>query len=223
MPMRQPSLFFLECKNHYLQGLTLLTPIWFLALVCLLFSISFSPTAELLQVIACPVIWIAILLALLLNFPQLFQQDDQDGVLEQVKLSPTSLYEWVSIKLLCFFLFSVLPMLMLTPIFIHFFKISLMQNAFLCLTLLFASPSLVMIGAFNAALTLRLRQNTLLLTLLSLPLCIPSLLFGIGANAAFSMGENIAPPLCLLSGISLLSIVIFPFLISFALTIGSHE
>ena len=76
--------------------------------------------------------------------------------------------------------------------------------AVLLLSLLLGTPTLVLLGALGAALTLGLRANVLL-ALIVLPLCVPVLIFGSGAVAASQQGLPVNPHLsllgaCLLAG-----------------------
>jgi heme exporter protein B len=59
------------------------------------------------------------------------------------------------------------------------------------LTLALGTPALSMIGAFGAALTVGLRRGGLLLSLLVLPLYVPTLIFG--AEVARGGGRGAGP------------------------------
>ena len=56
---------------------------WFLMLVISMVPLALSPDSVLLADIGSAMIWVATLLALLLNTEHLFQSDFSDGVLEQ--------------------------------------------------------------------------------------------------------------------------------------------
>ena len=63
------------------------------------------------------------------------------------------------------------------------------------LTLALGTPALSMIGAFGAALTVGLKRGGLLLSLLVLPLYVPTLIFGAEAARRGAEGLAVATPL----------------------------
>ena len=58
-------------------------PIWFLLLVISMVPLALTPDSDSLAEIGSAMIWVATLLALLLNSEHLFQSDFSDGILEQ--------------------------------------------------------------------------------------------------------------------------------------------
>jgi heme exporter protein B len=76
------------------------------------------------------------------------------------------------------------------------------------LSLALGTPALSVIGTFGAALTVGLKRGGLLLSLLVLPLYMPTLVFGAAGGVA--RGQGLAPntPLALLAGITAGSVAI---------------
>ena len=68
-----------------------------------------------------------------------------------------------------------------------------------------------MLGAFGAAVTVGLRRGGLLLSLLVLPLYVPTLIFGAEAVRRGAQGADGGTPLVFLAGISLASLALMPF------------
>jgi heme exporter protein B len=91
--------------------------------------------------------------------------------------------------------------------------LNLPEDGFLWLviSLLVGTPALSAIGTFGAALTVGMRRGGLLLSLLVLPLYVPSLLFGSMVVSNGASGEAVGTPLALLAAISLGSLAILPF------------
>lgn len=220
--MRFFKLLKLELLNHVRHYNDMTTPLWFLILIITIFSISLQHQPHLLQESAPAMIWVSLLLSLLLAFPNLFSHDYESGLLEQVFLSPISLSEWVLIKLLAFFIASCVPLILSTPLLGLFLHLSYDQIVTLLISLSLATPSLLLLGALNAALTVRLNNNALILTLLTLPLSIPIVLFGISTSVAQQMGLSTLTPFCFLTALLLISISLLPFAIAFALKIGTN-
>ena len=90
----------------------------------------------------------------------------------------------------------------------------------LVLSLLLGTPTLSLIGAIGAALTVGLRKGGVLISLLVLPLYIPVLIFGTSAVQAAVTGLPLAGFLALLGAMLALGIVMAPFAIGAALKIS---
>ena len=90
----------------------------------------------------------------------------------------------------------------------------------LVLTLALGTPALSMIGTFGAALTVGLKRGGLLLSLLVLPLYVPTLIFGAEALTRGLAGLDNATPLLMLAGITFGVIAILPFAAAAAIRIN---
>jgi heme exporter protein B len=88
------------------------------------------------------------------------------------------------------------------------------------LSLLLGTPALSVIGAFGAALVVGLRRGGLLLSLLVLPLYVPTLIFGAEVVRRGAEGMALATPLALLAGISLGAAALLPFAAAAALRVN---
>ena len=65
---------------------------------------------------------------------------------------------------------------------------------------------LSVIGSFGAALTVGLKRGGLLLSLLVLPLYVPTLIFGAEVARRGAEGQGVATPLVLLAGLTLATV-----------------
>jgi heme exporter protein B len=81
----------------------------------------------------------------------------------------------------------------------------------LVLSLLLGTPALSVIGTFGAALTVGIKRGGLLLSLLVLPLYVPTLIFGAEAARRGAAGADVSTPMLLLAGISTATIALMPF------------
>jgi heme exporter protein B len=79
---------------------------------------------------------------------------------------------------------------------------------------------LSLIGAFGASLTLGVKRGGLLLSLLVLPLYVPTLIFGAQAVHSASLGQTFDVPLVLILAISLGAAAILPFASGVALRVN---
>jgi heme exporter protein B len=79
---------------------------------------------------------------------------------------------------------------------------------------------LSVIGAFGAALTVGVKRGGLLLSLLVLPLYVPTLIFGAEAVRRGAEGLDAATPLLLLAGITLGAAATLPFAAAAAIRVN---
>lgn len=194
--------------------------LFFLAVVVAM-PFAVGPNAQLLATIGGATLWIGALLAGLLGLERLFQIDREDGSLDQMILSPVPLPAQVFIKSLAHWLVTGLPLTLTVPIFGIFLGMNAATVGASMATLLVGTPAISFIGAVGAAVTVSLPRGGLLLSVLVLPLCIPVLIFGVGAvRAAVTEPDPFLPPFLLVTAISLFFSVLGPFAAAFALRLG---
>jgi len=169
----------------------------FYVIVVTLIPLGVGPDAALLRALGPGVLWVAALLASLLALPRLFAMDYADGTLEQMTLSPYPLPALISGKIAAHWLATGLPLVAASPLLGLQFGLGGDELVVLALGLLLGTPTLSLIGAVGAALTLGLR-NGALLALLVLPLYVPVLIFGAGAVDAVRTGLGAGAELSLL-------------------------
>jgi len=192
----------------------------FFVMVVSLFPLAVGPEAALLRTMAPGVVWVAALLACTLPLARLFSDDHADGTLEQLLLSSHPLPVLVLGKIAAHWCGSVLLLVLISPLLALQFDLSASATGVLFLTLLIGSPVLSLVGAIGAALTLGLRGGGVLMSLLTLPLVIPVLIFGAGAVQAHAAGLDVGGHFSLLGALLLLSLFAAPLLTSAALRIS---
>ena len=192
----------------------------FYAIVVTLFPLGVGADPTLLQALASGVLWVAALLASLLSLPRLFAADFADGTLEQIGLSPYPLPALISGKIMAHWLTSGAPLTLLSPLLALQFGLGATDLGVLALGLLLGTPTLSLLGAIGAALTLGLRAGSALLALLILPLYVPILIFGAGAVEAARSGLGAGAELSLLGAALLAAIVAAPFAAAAAVRIA---
>jgi heme exporter protein B len=82
--------------------------------------------------------------------------------------------------------------------------------------------TLSLVGAVGAALTLGVRRGGVLLGLLTLPLTVPTLVFGARATELAIAGEGLSGALYLLAALAVLAVTLAPLAVAAALRIGSE-
>ncbi len=197
-----------------------LTALFFFIIVVSLFPLGIGPEPALLRKIAPGILWVAALLATMLGLARLFAPDHADGTLEQMVLSPTPLGLLIAGKIAAHWITTGLPLVLLAPVLGIQFDLDSGAQGILVVSLLLGTPLLSLIGAIGAALTLGLRGGGVLLSLLVLPLYVPTLIFGAGAVEAYISGTGAGGHLSLLAALLVLGGFFAPWATTAALRIA---
>ena len=182
----------------------------FFVLTAALFPLAVGPEPNLLARMAPGIIWVTALLAVLLSLERLFLADYEDGSLELLALAPLPLEATVLAKALAHWLTTGLPLVVAGPLLALLYNMDAAGLPMLVLAMALGSPSLSLIGAFGAALTLGARRGGVLIPLLVLPLNIPVLIFGVAAIDAALAGLSARPHLLFLGALFLVTLVTAP-------------
>lgn len=182
----------------------------FFLIVVVLIPFGVGPETNLLGRIAPGVLWVAALLACLLSLDRMFALDFEDGSLDLLATSPLPLEGIITVKAVAHWLTTGLPLVMATPVFALLMSLPSSGYLALMVSLLLGTPALSIIGAFGAALTVGIKRGGLLLSLLVLPLYVPTLIFGAEVARLGAEGQTYTTPLLMLSGISLAALALLP-------------
>jgi heme exporter protein B len=182
----------------------------FFVLAVILFPFGVGPAPELLARIGSGIVWVTALLAALLSLDRLFLADYEDGSLEAMALAPLSLEFAILAKALAHWLVTGLPLAVVAPVLALLLGIHPAGYGALVAAMALGTPSLSLIGAVGAALTLGARRGGVLLSLLVLPLYIPILILGAGAVEAAISGLGPRPHLLILAALSLAALPLAP-------------
>ena len=192
----------------------------FFVLAVVLIPLGVGREGEILARIAGGVIWIAALLAALLSLDRMFQADHEDGTLDQLMISPIPLEQIVLAKALAHWLTTGLPMTLIAPVLGLMLALPVEVLPALAFGLLIGTPGLSLIGAIGAAVTVGIRRGGLLLSVLVLPLYIPTLIFGARAAGNALVALDPGPALLLTGAITLFAAALAPFAAAAALRIN---
>jgi len=183
----------------------------FFLIVVTLVPFGVGPQSDLLAKIAPGILWLGALLACLLSLDRIFALDWEDGSLDLLATSPLPMEGIVTVKALAHWLTTGLPLVLATPMFALLLSLPPAGYAPLVLSLLLGTPALSVIGTFGAALTVGLKRGGLLLSLLVLPLYVPTLIFGAEMARRGVEGLDTITPLLMLAGITCGTIALLPF------------
>ena len=183
----------------------------FFLIVVVLVPFGVGPEMGLLSKIAPGILWVGALLACLLSLDRIFALDFEDGTLDLLATAPLPLEAVVSVKSLAHWITTGLPLVLAAPVL--GVLLGLQSDAFywIVLSLLLGTPALSVIGTFGAALTVGVKRGGLLLSLLVLPLYVPTLIFGAELARRGIAGMDVGTPMSLLLGITFACIALLPF------------
>ncbi len=183
----------------------------FFLIVVMLVPFAVGPETGRLAAIAPGILWIGALLACLLSLDRILHLDFEDGSLDLLATSPLPLENVVIGKAVAHWLSTGLPLTLIAPLFGIFLNLPAGAYGALVASLMLGTPALSIIGAFGAALTVGLKRGGLLMSLIVLPLYVPSLIFGAEAVGRAAQAEAFATPLMLGAGVSLVTLALMPF------------
>ena len=183
----------------------------FFLIVVTLVPFGVGPQSELLAKIAPGILWLGALLACLLSLDRIFALDWEDGSLDLLATSPLPMEGIVTVKALAHWLTTGLPLVLAAPLFGLLLSLPPAGYGPLVLSLLLGTPALSVIGTFGAALTVGLKRGGLLMSLLVLPLYVPTLIFGAEMARRGVEGLETTTPLLMLAGITCGTIALLPF------------
>ncbi|MFO8126099.1 heme exporter protein CcmB [Yoonia sp.] len=183
----------------------------FFLIVVVLVPFGVGPETALLSRIAPGILWVASLLAALLSLDRIFALDYEDGSLALLATSPLPLEGAAMTKALAHWITTGLPLTLAAPALGFLLSLAPEAYAYLLISLLIGTPALSMIGTFGAALTVGLRRGGLLLSLLVLPLYVPTLIFGAEAVRRGTDGLDPLGAMMLMAGITAGSFALLPF------------
>lgn len=192
----------------------------FFLIVCTLVPFGVGPEGGTLALIAPGILWVGALLACLLSLDRIFALDWEDGSLDLLATAPLPLEAVVAVKAAAHWITTGLPLVAAAPVFGVLLHLPAAAQGWMVASLLIGTPALSMLGAFGAALTVGLRRGGLLMSILVLPLYIPTLIFGAEAVRRGAAGGEASTALALSGGITLAVLAVIPFAAAGALRIN---
>ena len=186
-----------------------ISPVVFFLISISLYPIGISNDPDILKNLAPGLIWITVLLSTLISFQNIFSEDYEDGSIELLLASGQNLSLIVLIKIFVNWIFSCLPIIILSvlSVFLLYFPQEGLKP--LIISLLIGTPTICLFGALAGALSLG--KNSITGPALMLPLSLPVLILGTQAINYSLNGINFSSNILLLTAILvfLLPIILF--------------
>jgi heme exporter protein B len=197
-----------------------LTLVLFFVMIGVIVPFAIGPDSATLARLAPGIVWIAAFLSMLLGLDRLFRADDEDGSLMLFRHAVLPLEAIVGAKMVAHWLLTALPLIVASPLIAVLLGMGFADWAMTVAALLLGTPGLVALGTIGAAVTVSLKRGGLIAPVLILPLSIPILIFGTNAIATTGTPGISRSALLLLTAISLVTLVLAPFVAALALRLG---
>jgi heme exporter protein B len=175
-----------------------------------LMPFAVGPDLALLKRLGPAILWLGAMLASLLTLDRLFLADHDDGSLDLIVMSRSSLELLCLAKAVAHWLASSVPLIVAAPMLGLLLNLDGKAMLAVMLTLVAGTPALTLTGLIGAALAVTLRRGGLLLPVLVLPLSIPTLIFGVISADTATAGDGFTAAFSILCALSLVGLVIGP-------------
>ncbi|MEN8195946.1 MAG: heme exporter protein CcmB [Pseudomonadota bacterium] len=202
------------------QGTDVAMVVSFFVITVTLFPLGVGPEPNVLARIAAGVVWVTALLAVMLSLERMFQSDYEDGSVDLLLLTPAPLELVVLAKVAAHWLLTGFPLIVTAPVLAALMNMPGEGYAVLIATMALATPTLSLIGAVGAALTLGARRGGVLISLLVLPLYIPVLIFAVAAVDAAITDLSTRPHMLILGAMLAAALPLAPWAAAAALRHG---
>jgi heme exporter protein B len=160
--------------------------------------------------IAPGMIWVSALLVTLLSSGRHLEADFRSGILSQLAAGGFPLGSLVAGKALAHWLLFGLPMAVYSVPLALLYNLETTGIGALALSLAAGTLALGALTILFGALGLMARQAQVLVSLMSFPVFVPVLVFGVTTVSAAQAGQDLQGPLLTLAGISLLAVLLVP-------------
>mgnify|MGYP001357991591 FL=1 len=203
------------------SGFEVLLPVVYLFIIMVFFNISISYVEKNIMIELIPLmVWISCLLICVLNLETIFREDYDDGSLDMFIVNDKYMEREIIAKILSHWILSNLPVVIIAPIISIILGLDVTTSFVLFMTLIIGTPTMSLIGSIAAALTISLKKNKILISIIVLPMYIPILIFGTSAvnNSYFNISYD--SELIMMTIIFLIFLLVSPIACSKALKIS---
>ena len=170
--------FIFIIKNNFIitykEGISILT-LGFYILTIAIYPFTSNILIKNFNVYSISIIWISLLFSILLTLENIFHKDYEDGSLDLLFLTKISLEYLILIKTFIHWITIGLPLIIITPFL--FFILNIEFQYFMIISLALATFNIINLSVICASLTLSIKQKGILLSLITIPLLVPTIIF----------------------------------------------
>ncbi|MEZ6030362.1 MAG: heme exporter protein CcmB [Hyphomonadaceae bacterium] len=205
------AVFARELKLAWSGGGGAALPVGFFAAAASMtpFAVGYDTVA--LQTAGPGVIWIALALSSLLPMERLFQADLEDGTLDAYASSGIAMEGVTLAKTLAHWIATGIPLALMSPILWIMLQGPVEASGLVVAASLVGSLAFFFFGSIGAALAAGMRRGGLLIALVTLPLYVPTMIFGAATLDAAASGADWVGPLMLTGSAALFGLATSPF------------
>jgi heme exporter protein B len=205
------AVFVRELKLAWSGGGGAALPVGFFAAAASMTPFAVGSDTVALQTAGPGVIWIALALSSLLPMERLFQADLEDGTLDAYASSGIAMEGVTLAKTLAHWIATGIPLALVSPILWIMLQGAPEQSGIVAVAALVGSLAFFFSGSIGAALAAGMRRGGLLIALVTLPLYVPTMIFGAATLDAAASGADWVGPLMLTGSAALFGIATSPF------------
>lgn len=211
------SVFTRELKLAWSGGGGAALPVGFFAAACSITPFAVGNAVENLKIAGPGVMWIALALSSLLPMERLFQADLEDGTLDAYAGSGIGMEGIAFAKTFAHWIATGIPLAIISPVL--WIMLQGPPEAFLFVigASLIGSAAFFFFGSIGAALAAGMRRGGLLIALITLPLYVPTMIFGAAGLYSAATGEGGTSSLLLTAAAALFGVATSPFAAAMAL------
>ncbi len=195
-------------RLYFRQSRDIANATLFFLLVAIIFPFGVGSQPEILEEIGIGVIWVSAVFSSMFGINSIFQEDYDDGTLNQYLTLPFALEVITLAKITANWVAYSLPIVFLAPFIATMFGIDFVDGLLISLSLFCATPIFVMIGAVAAAISLGAKKKRIMLSLLVMPLYVPVLIYGTASSKAYIDASAMSGSLVVIIGLTLFLIPI---------------
>lgn len=200
-------------------GAGALLPLGFLGGAAVLVPLGIGSDGDTLRAVGPGIIWVALALSSLVTLERIFQADTEDGTLDLWLKADAPVSAIAAAKTLAHWLAAGLPLALFSPLLALMFQAEA-SGELILFAGYYALGSLAFFfwGGVGAALSATVRRGGLLISLIALPLFVPTAIFGALAMSA-GPGSTGAP--LLLAASTLFACAVAPYAMAAALRLAA--
>jgi len=211
----------LECACMWRKQLQCLQGLMFFCLSVVFLPFAVGSDLNILQAVGPGYMWIMAIFASLLTADSIFSIDNQSGFLEKTVSAPDCLTAYYFAKLTAYFIFSSVPVILLTPVLSLLYQLSIFTIIILSITLTLGTFILNLFTLLGSILTLPVNQRNNLVQLLILPMITPVLIIGTMASYFTEPNQLTFSYIYLLLAIFLVAMFLLPIASIYLLRCGN--
>ena len=211
------NLIILDIKVSLRKKNESIISILFFLFSILILPLIFQGDQDIIKRFLIGIIWFLTLLTIIFSVEKLFENDYEDGILDQLYISGIPLETIFLSTSLSIWIITCLPIIILSPLLLLLFNLQTEKLVNVFMSLLIGTPILCMIGAVTSALVLGFNKGSSIISLITLPLYVPVLIFGIEASNSEIIFNQIGQEFKILIGYLLIVIAVSPWIGGLAL------